>query len=208
MSYKILDNALPDILLNSLLMQFPSNDWRHWYQWDTSTSRKKGTKSPHDLPEAANSAIDGMIEVIGSEFGDWVGRSTGPDRDLHGAGLALMDDGDFVNVHTDAEWHPMLAWQRTHSAILYLNTCDSGFLTFNDTSPQHAIIAAIKPRRNRLVIFETQGQFHAVTECRESRKSLSLFLWKPVGISQEGKTCTSQFTNLLPVITQSTLVNR
>lgn len=208
--YQVLNNAVSPSLINAALMQFPEPDWHRWYVWDTWHSKKKGTKCPQDLPQVFTLLLQEMVLAV--EQATSMIDNSGPDFDLHGAGLSLLEDGGFINVHTDAESHPTRNWRRTHSAILYLNDCESGYTTFNsEVSAESDEIRynspiAVKPVRNRLLIFKTRDQLHGVTRVSEERKTVNLFYWQPEPEIEKSHLRKSVFTEVTPTIGLNTKI--
>jgi hypothetical protein len=201
--FHVTDNAVSSSLINAALMQFPEPDWHRWYVWDTWHSKKKGTKCPQDLPPVFTLLLQEMVLAI-EQYTEMTYES-GPDFDLHGAGLSLLEPEGFINTHTDAESHPTRNWRRTHSAILYLDTCESGYTTLNDAEGYNTL-TAVTPVRNRILIFETEKQFHGVTTCHELRRTLNLFYWQSEPETERSELQKSEFTKERPVLDHDTKI--
>jgi Rps23 Pro-64 3,4-dihydroxylase Tpa1-like proline 4-hydroxylase len=95
---------------------------------------------------------------------------------LHGAGMHQLSAGESLGRHLDTERHPILPWKREATAIIYLDTPESGGeLVF--TSDDGYVQKEIAPKENRLVLFKTSGQWHQVNKCESTRRSICLFFW-------------------------------
>lgn len=165
MSVTIIDNWATPSLIEAVKASWPDQSWGGWFVYE---SGKMASKSPVGFPRSVDFLISQMCEI---NF-----PRCFPDLDwMHGAGLHQMSAGNSLGPHLDAEYHPNKPWRREISMILYLDDCDGGALQMTDDVGR--VHRTIESKQNRLVWFNTPGQWHHVTECYSIRRSIGLFWW-------------------------------
>jgi Rps23 Pro-64 3,4-dihydroxylase Tpa1-like proline 4-hydroxylase len=153
---KIFDNYLEDqSMCETIENEFPL-DVQDYYVYNNVFEKKKAVKS---IKPTAKKVIDALYEQEFIEKIEVLSGISGlePDPFLHGAGMHVYEDGSFLMKHLDYSIHPKSGKERRLNAILYLSDWDDsygGALQFYkhryDKEP-----LKIYPKRNRLVIFET-----------------------------------------------------
>lgn len=171
MPVEIIHNIIPLSLVRAAEAAWPSPDWPYWHRYQGRTADKFGSMDRFRIPAACLAALDALaiavIPHIGESFIDY---------DLHAAGMHMMVPGGFLTRHIDAECHPLRRWRRTHSVVMCVNsewTSDfGGQLVFGGER-------SVTPQQGQAVIFETENQWHEVTQVRRgTRKTLALFAWQ------------------------------
>lgn len=168
----VIDNALPMHIVRSAVAAWPKNDWSGWHRYKGATADKYGSLHASLIPEACRFALQQLALRVGPHVGE-----SFIDYDLHAAGLHQIPPGGFLGRHLDAEFHPLKAWQRTHSIVMFLDDFrpeDGGELVIEP-------FEVIQPVANRVVIFETPGVWHEVlptSRVAQMRRTLALFAWR------------------------------
>lgn len=84
-----------------------------------------------------------------------------PDPYLFGGGAMISENGDFLNIHEDFNWHFQLQLHRRVNVLLYLTPEwkqeYGGNLELFDSEHK---VKEVEPRFNRLVVFATPGANH------------------------------------------------
>lgn len=169
------DDAFNPNLVEALRATWPSETA---FDWCVYPSGKLASKTYDSLPVAAKMLLNQMIafstaipyrlKIEGTMFPDV--------QYMHGAGLHQMNPGVYLEQHLDAAKHPLQPWRRVASTVLYLDNCDDGGeLDFVDVSG--GILHRIQPRKGRLAVFGTAGNYHRVNAGNVLRRSLCLFYW-------------------------------
>lgn len=176
----IIDNAISNSKLSAADAAWPEASWNGWHRYHGKTADKFGLIHHSLAPPAIQRALWAVAEVIEQRLPD----GCFVDYEMHGAGMHMIPPGGFLGRHLDAEKHPQRPWSRTHSAVLFLDSsapADGGKLVIDGNS--------VDPIRNQLVIFETPGAWHEVTQVTgyRLRRSLALFAWR-VNTSASGAT--------------------
>lgn len=171
----VIDNWLSPGLLRAVAETWPDSTSHHWHAYNDRNSVKLASRSWAGIPLAAQVAIMEMAKIdVGALLGV---PDAFPDLDgLNGAGLHQMNAGGRLGLHLDAERHPLRAWKRVASGVLYLEACDGGSLEFCEHDG--TVIERVEPRFNRLALFTCDQTWHRVTECRSRRRSICLFWWE------------------------------
>src|SRR3954454_9163097 len=184
----VIDDFLPEDVLDAVLEEFPSPDRPDWFKFDSPLERKLATKDDTAMGRATRHLL---AELNGSVFIDFLERLTSidglvPDPHLVGGGLHQIKPGGHLKVHADFNRHPRTNLERRLNALIYLNRDwqDSygGALELwsRDMSTREA---QILPLFNRLVVFSTTStSYHGHPEpltCPEdrTRKSMALYYY-------------------------------
>lgn len=170
--------ALPKSLCRSAEASWPSEDWPFWHRYTGATADKFGSKDRSRIPPACQRVLD----VAAAKLEPFLDDGEFVDFDLHAAGMHMIPPGGFVAPHCDAEVHPLMKWQRTRSAIIFVNSEWSpqlgGALELH-SDPKHVIT----PTPATMVVFPTDGVVHSVsqtTAVAPHRRTLCLFVWKQI----------------------------
>jgi Rps23 Pro-64 3,4-dihydroxylase Tpa1-like proline 4-hydroxylase len=76
---------------------------------------------------------------------------------LHGSGIHIMGNGDYLRVHLDYSLHPRMHKERRVNIIVFVSDWDSnwgGSFCSYPEGPSGPVIKVL-PRKNRAIVFET-----------------------------------------------------
>jgi Rps23 Pro-64 3,4-dihydroxylase Tpa1-like proline 4-hydroxylase len=184
----VIDELLPEEVLDAVLAEFPSPQAADWFAFDSPLERKLATKEDSPMGPATRHLL---AELNSAAFVDFLERLTGieglvPDPHLVGGGLHQIERGGHLKVHADFNRHPRTGLERRLNVLLYLN---------RDWKPEYggalelwsrdmsSCEARILPVFNRCVVFSTTStSFHGHPEpltCPEgrTRKSIALYYY-------------------------------
>jgi Rps23 Pro-64 3,4-dihydroxylase Tpa1-like proline 4-hydroxylase len=184
----VIDDFLPDEVLDDVLAEFPSPQQADWFAFDSPTERKLATKDDSTMGEATRHLL---AELNSAPVIDFLERMTGieglvPDPHFTGGGLHQIERGGHLKVHADFNRHPRTGLERRLNLLIYLNRDwkeeYGGALELwsRDMSTSEA---QIMPLFNRCVVFSTTStSFHGHPEpltCPEgeTRKSMALYYY-------------------------------
>ena len=171
---EVIENALPQAILNAARAAWPEPTWSGWHRYKGTTADKYGTLHYSLIPPACGEALRQLASVVGA----MLPNDCFIDYEYHAAGLHQIPPGGFLGRHLDAEQHPMRQWERTHSAVLFLDTIPAskgGELYVENP------YTLIQPKANRCAVFSTAGAWHGVHKTDSSapvRRTLALFAWR------------------------------
>lgn len=107
------------------------------------------------------------------------------DETLYGAGLHVIPPGGWLDLHVDAQSHPVTGHRRTANLILFLDSWKpdwGGALEFWDATVSRREVE-IFPAAGRLVAFESAGAVHGIpspiSPFANWRRSLAVFWYNP-----------------------------
>ncbi len=182
----VIDNFLPESVLENILSEFPPPDAINWKKYDKAFEKKLGSTSELQMGEATRFLL---YQLNSSIFIDFLEKLTGlegliPDPYFEGGGLHQIEKGGFLKVHVDFNRHKKLPLDRRINIIIYLNKDwqeeYGGYLELwnnNLTGCEKKVL----PIFNRCLIFNTNDfTYHGHPEpltCPEglTRKSLALY---------------------------------
>jgi Rps23 Pro-64 3,4-dihydroxylase Tpa1-like proline 4-hydroxylase len=156
----VIDDFLPEHVLDPVLGEFPEPKDAHWQQFDSSKEVKLALQDTEQMGPATRHLL---AEFNGQVFIEFLERLTGidrlvPDPHLEGGGLHQIRSGGFLKVHADFNRHRRLDLDRRLNGLLYLNKdweeSYGGHLQLwnQDMSTcEHAVL----PVFNRFVLFAT-----------------------------------------------------
>ncbi|HJQ48267.1 MAG TPA: 2OG-Fe(II) oxygenase [Amycolatopsis sp.] len=156
----VIDDFLPQDVLDPVLAEFPEPRDVEWQQFDTSQEVKLALADTERMGPATRHLLH---EFNGQVFTDFLERLTGidqlvPDPHFDGGGLHQIRQGGFLKVHVDFNRHRRLNLDRRLNGLLYLNKeWDDSYgghlqLWNKDMSVcEHKILPAF----NRFVLFAT-----------------------------------------------------
>ncbi len=184
----VIDDFLPEWVVEGLLDEFPSPDARQWNRYDGATEVK--------LELTRNVAVGPFTRAVLAQFAsaevvDFLQHLTGiaglvPDPHLVGGGLHQIERGGYLAVHADFNQHPELRLDRRLNVLVYLNRQwreeYGGHLELWDRRMQHADVRVL-PVANRCVVFATSSfSYHGHPDpltCPEgwTRKSIAFYYY-------------------------------
>jgi Rps23 Pro-64 3,4-dihydroxylase Tpa1-like proline 4-hydroxylase len=186
--HTVMDDFLPEAVLDAVLAEFPSPQGADWFKFDSATERKLATKDDSTMGPATRRLL---FELNSATFIDFLERLTGieglvPDPHYVGGGLHQIEPGGHLKVHADFNRHPQTQLERRLNVLIYLNRdwkdeYGGAFELWdaNMTAAQEKVM----PYFNRCVVFSTTStSFHGHPEplaCPEgmTRKSLALYYY-------------------------------
>src|SRR6056297_3663664 len=182
----VMDNFLPQDLLNRVLQEFPK---REKGRFDDDHSR---LKTGYQMEKIASPLITNLIDALNSSpFLDFLERMTGikgliTDPHQAGGGLHETARGGHLSIHADFNMHAHLRTRRRMNLILFLNENwqdeYGGALELWETDMSKKA-KSVMPVIGRAVVFNTESDtFHGHPDpltCPESvyRRSLALYYY-------------------------------
>jgi Rps23 Pro-64 3,4-dihydroxylase Tpa1-like proline 4-hydroxylase len=184
----VIDNFLPEFILDEILTEFPQPEQISWKQFDTTTEKKLASTSELQMGDATRLLL---YQLNSSTFIDFLEDLTGiagiiPDPHFVGGGLHQIQRGGYLKIHADFNHHRKLHLDRRLNLLIYLNKnwqdeYGGHFEMWNAEMTQCK--KKILPIFNRCVIFNTtdwsyHGHPHPLN-CPEgrTRKSLALYYY-------------------------------
>lgn len=184
----VIDDFLPESILNKVLEEFPQPEAIKWKQFDAVTEKKLASSSELQMGEATRILL---YQLNSSTFIDFLENLTGitgiiPDPHFIGGGLHQIEKGGYLKIHADFNRHQRLLLDRRLNLLIYLNKNwreeYGGHFEMWDTEMTECK-KAILPIFNRCVIFSTTDfSYHGhpnPLNCPEgrTRKSLALYYY-------------------------------
>ena len=184
----VLDDFLPEAVVDGVLSEFPRPGGTGWATYDNDNERKLGVEDETRFGARTRQLLH---QFNGSAFLTCLEGLTGiegliPDPHFRGGGLHQIVRGGFLKVHADFNWYERLKLDRRLNLILYLNK------DWKDEYGGHlelwnrqmsACERRILPLFNRCVIFATTDHsYHGHPDpltCPDgwTRKSLALYYY-------------------------------
>ncbi|MGB3511214.1 MAG: 2OG-Fe(II) oxygenase [Microcoleaceae cyanobacterium] len=184
----IIDNFLPEHILEEVLKEFPQPGSIDWKSFSNKSEKKLASKQELQMGEATRLVL---YQLNSSTFVDFLEKLTGIDgiiSDPHfvGGGLHQIQPGGYLKLHADFNRHTRLKLDRRLNLLLYLNKDweeeYGGYLQLWDTDMTRCE-QKILPIFNRCVVFSTTDfSYHGHPDpltCPEdrTRKSLALYYY-------------------------------
>ena len=186
--HTIIDNFLPEQVLDTVLEEFPGSKQIEWLDFDGDVQKKLGSKTEEQMGPFTRFL---MYQLNSATFIKFLEKLTGiegliPDPHFWGGGLHQIKPKGFLKLHSDFNFHPVLKVDRRINLLIYLNRdWDESFggqleLWNKDITECEA---KILPLFNRMVVFNTTDfSFHGHPEplaCPpdRTRKSLALYYY-------------------------------
>jgi len=184
----VIDNFLPEFVLEDVLKEFPKVDSIDWQKFDAPTEKKLATK--HEQQIGDNTSLL-LYQLNSSVFINFLETLTGidgliPDPHFVGGGLHQIERGGYLKMHVDFNQHTKLRLDRRLNLLIYLNKNwqeeYGGHLELWDKDMTQCE-KKILPIFNRCVIFSTTDfSYHGHPDplnCPEgqTRKSLALYYY-------------------------------
>jgi Rps23 Pro-64 3,4-dihydroxylase Tpa1-like proline 4-hydroxylase len=184
----VMDDFLPESVLDGVLAEFPKPQQGDWFAFDSKNERKLATKDDSMMGDATRHLL---FELNSAAFLDFLERLTGiegliPDPHFVGGGLHQIEPGGHLKVHADFNQHPQTKLERRLNVLVYLNRdwkdeWGGAFELWN--RDMTACEEKVLPYFNRCVVFSTTStSFHGHPEplgCPEgeTRKSMALYYY-------------------------------
>ncbi|MBE9144849.1 2OG-Fe(II) oxygenase [Planktothrix mougeotii] len=184
----VIDNFLPESVLDEILEEFPKPGQINWRQFDAEAEKKLASTSELQMGEATRFLL---YQLNSSVFLKFLEKLTGisgiiPDPYFHGGGLHQIEKGGFLKMHVDFNKHKGLGLDRRLNLLIYLNKNwqeeYGGHFEMWDAEMTHCF-KKVLPIFNRCVIFSTSDfSYHGHPDpltCPEgmTRKSLALYYY-------------------------------
>ena len=210
----VIDNFLPEYVLDAILTEFPQVDAIDWQKFDRPAEKKLASRNELQMGEATRSLL---YQFNSSTFIDFLETLTGidgiiPDPHFEGGGLHQIQRGGFLKMHVDFNHHARLRLDRRLNLLVYLNKewqeeYGGHLELWNHDMTQCE--QKILPIFNRCVLFSTTDfSYHGHPEpltCPDSRtrKSLALYYYSNGRPASEVKGDGSHSTIFLPRPTEA-----
>lgn len=201
--HAVIDNFLPEEVLDKVLEEFPGSKDIDWIDFDADVQKKLGSKTEQQMGPFTRFL---MYQLNSATFIKFLEKLTGiegliPDPHYWGGGLHQIKPKGFLKLHSDFNFHPVLKVDRRINLLIYLNRdwdeSYGGNLELWDREIKNCE-AKIQPLFNRIVVFNTTDfSFHGHPEplnCPpdRTRKSLALYYYsngRPEGeVSRSSET--------------------
>ncbi len=199
----VIDNFLPEYILENILEEFPQPGVIDWKQFDNATEKKLASTSESQMGESTRLLL---YQLNSSIFINFLESLTGiegiiPDPHFVGGGLHQIQRGGYLKIHADFNHHKKLHLDRRLNLLIYLNKnwqeeYGGHFEMWN--AEMTRCEQKILPIFNRCVIFNTtdfsyHGHPHPLNCPPEStRKSLALYYYSngrpPEEVSEKHST--------------------
>jgi len=200
----VLDDVLPDAMLDVVLDAFPDPSSRVWKEYENYYEGKLETQGEERLGADVSLVLYQFNSAPFLRFLQELTGVTGliSDPYFSGGGLHQIERGGRLGVHADFSRHPVLPLHRRLNALVYLNRDwkdeYGGHLELWDRDMTECR-ARIAPVFNRMVVFSTTDwTFHGHPDpltCPPgmTRKSIALYYFsvdRPRGETKRGKEST------------------
>lgn len=184
----VIDNFLPESILEAVLAEFPSPEQIAWQKFQNSAEKKLASRHEQQMGDATRLLL---YQFNSATFIEFLEELTGipgiiPDPHFVGGGLHQIERGGFLKMHVDFNKHTRLNLDRRLNLLLYLNKDwkeeYGGHLELWDTEMTQCQ-KKILPIFNRCVVFSTTDfSYHGHPEpltCPEdrTRKSLAMYYY-------------------------------
>jgi Rps23 Pro-64 3,4-dihydroxylase Tpa1-like proline 4-hydroxylase len=119
----VLDNLIPNEILEEVLDDFPRPDEIAWRKFDNNTEKKLGYWHENALRPRIQLFLYEMNSAPLLQFLEALTGIDGLVSDPYygGAGPHQIEPGGFLKVHVDFNWHPLLKLDRRLNLLVYLN---------------------------------------------------------------------------------------
>lgn len=184
----VIDNFLPDWVLEEILDEFPKPEEIHWRSLNIKAEKKLASTSELQMGDKTRFLL---YQLNSSIFTNFLEELTGiqgiiPDPYFLGGGLHQIEPGGYLKIHADFNKHKRLKLDRRLNLLIYLNKNwkeeYGGHFEMWDTD-MSACQKRILPIFNRCVIFSTTDfSYHGHPDpltCPQgvTRKSLALYYY-------------------------------
>lgn len=192
----VIDNFLPEFLLNDILEEFPKPGEINWQKFDNPAEKKLASTKETQMGEKTRILLHQLNSSVFMSFLEILTGIDGliPDPYFMGGGLHQIQRGGYLKMHVDFNRHDKLRLDRRLNLLLYLNKNwqeeYGGHLQLWDKDMTQCE-QRILPIFNRCVVFNTTDfSYHGHPEpltCPEgqTRKSLALYYYSNGRPSEE-----------------------
>lgn len=196
-SIAIIDNYFPSNLVLDVAETWPGLHWGGWnVNYNQPHQKKRVCNDWSAMSRCQIALLHRMMAIRTKHLG--LGKLI-PDMSLWGAGLNDMSNGDFVNLHLDADTHAVNGMKRLLNGILFINpTWENswgGTLDIWNKSRQNLLVT-ICPAFNRLLLFAPNDHsWHRVrkVECPEGIRRMTISCWWYGMPDSESKRTKAEF---------------
>lgn len=184
----IIDDFLPEAILNRVLEEFPQPKSINWQTFDNVSEKKLASNSELQIGPLTRLLL---YQLNSSTFIHFLEKLTSiegliPDPHFAGGGLHQIEKGGYLKIHADFNQHKKLKLDRRLNLLIYLNKDwqeeYGGYFELWDQNMK-SCQKKVLPIFNRCVIFSTTDfSYHGHPEpltCPEgrTRKSLALYYY-------------------------------
>ena len=184
----IIDDFLPEYVLNEILEEFPKPEQIKWQSFQTQNEKKLASTSELQMGDKTRLLL---YQLNSSIFVNFLEKLTGidgiiPDPHFIGGGLHQIEKGGFLKIHVDFNKHKQMKVDRRLNLLIYLNKDwqeeYGGHFELWDRDMTQCE-AKVLPLFNRCVIFNTSDfSYHGhpnPLNCPDdrTRKSLALYYY-------------------------------
>lgn len=202
----VIDNFLPEPLLESILQEFPKVGSIEWQKFSNKAEKKLASRAELQMGDTTRFLL---YQLNSSVFINFLENLTGingliPDPHFEGGGLHQIERGGYLKMHVDFNLHGKLKLDRRLNLLIYLNKNwqeeYGGHLQLWDEEMTRCE-KKILPIFNRCVVFSTtDSSYHGHPDpltCPEgeTRKSLALYYYtngRPEAKAEEGHSTLFQ----------------
>lgn len=184
----IIDNFLPEFVLDNILNEFPKAGEIDWQKFDNKAEKKLASRHERHMGDTTRLLLYQLNSSIFIEFLESLTGIDGiiPDPHFAGGGLHQIERGGYLKMHVDFNRNEKIRLDRRLNLLVYLNKDwkeeYGGYLELWDKDITQCE-KKILPIFNRCVIFSTTDfSYHGHPEpltCPEgqTRKSLALYYY-------------------------------
>ena len=184
----VIDNFLPDYVLDQVLLHFPDSKNPNWFQFNNTNELKLATRSEAYMPQYIRHVL---LELNSGYVLNWLEELTQvpglvADTRMNGGGMHNIENGGKLGIHIDFNMETHTKLHRQLNLLLYLNKDWQdewgGHLELWNAD-KTVCAQKIAPIFNRCVIFNTNGKpWHGHphplnTPPGVTRKSLALYYY-------------------------------
>ena len=207
--HTVIDNFLPEPVLDEALDEFPAPKEIEWRSFYAQFEKKMISKDETQLGPKTRHLIAQLHSSTACRFLERLTGITGlvPDPHLLGGGIHQMEPGGYLKVHADFNMHDGLRLNRRLNLIIYLNKnwqeSYGGHLELWDAR-MTTCVTRVLPIYNRCIIFNTVSNgYHGNPDplsCPPgwTRKSLCLFYYTNGRPEEEARPAHSTIFRLRP----------
>ena len=186
--HTLIDNFLPEEILDEVIDEFPEEGYRQWMEMDNQKEKKTALQDEACM----NPAVQNILFKLNSSMViKFLEKLTGihgliPDPHHWGGGLHQIKKGGHLGIHADFNFHPLLNLDRRLNLLVFLNKDwkeEYGGQLELWNKDMTKCCKKILPIFNRCVIFNTTDfTFHGNPDplnCPKgrTRRSLSLYYY-------------------------------
>ncbi len=180
MSGKLIEAPYPALVIDDFFepeffkrLMSESVALKKFHAYDDANARKK-TSVPGGVSGIMEDALCFMAasQLMGNKVFPYKAH---PDLSFYGAGVSIMQKGDFLKPHVDHAINPVTGFTRVYNFLVYLTACEGGTLRLIGDDAEFRL----QPKPNRACFFQSWGDaVHAVeTVTGGERVALSVYFY-------------------------------